>query len=1182
MDVSGIDFSPGISFSTKVRSLLHAPVASLSPGKAPSFSLIAAFGRCRFRLSEESAGILLQSVLGSSALDFCVTELEDRIFKFWVSSKHVGFLIYDLRKVECANFKLFFHLCNDRGFSLAKQATVSDQQPKYEWVTVQRKANNRTFAEVAKANAQHNNRSVPVPKVFNRLFKDLHVTDNKARNASAPLSDANAIPLNPCKPWGKNSSVFSRIDSNDLIRNMFEPAKNMENLNYDQRSSVPNVSQGVRNYRQVFGSHLNLPPNVHCSRCLADTHNRAKCTSKIKCFACKQSGHIAVNCFSKQFASPPKKSAANHAPGAPLQRWLCTWFRKARGLSDTEAVFYSSFSDFGSRNLRKQGFSVTIPWIIPSSANLSMTSGPNQKKFTGTSPMASGPNRKVVHDSPSNDDFSSNDLTNNCTKATSQSSSPPIKSTVFPATLNPIPLQLSANNLIAMAFRCADPRPFLPQGFDPIWVPNRVKKVRSVVPRRPPTHEDFAIVSINPMPAEEVAFPAIAETLREFFEDHMRLSIIDIQPCHLGQAYVRFENVYDRDNLVLNSPIPYAGGHIIVQKHNEGRNWRAVQFNREVWLMLMGFPLDYWNQDDIEQAIGYFARLISWEHDTSRIARLIVKARVVDLESIPQFIVFTDGDEFCGNSWTIQCEIMQQQLLGGQPGDEDQDPDNNDGPDPPPYDFHGYGQSSDGPPVQHQAQHNPQPAQQQNDVAGWPAWNNAQPDAAPAAQVENGNNEGIDLNENHVVQNVLLDNAEFNLNADPEAQNEMQHDFIPVPDLNEAEIVELENINLQMNPAVQMAQALNLPNPEVFAYPLQFDDETVSISDISSTPDSNSSVNMETPGVILGLPVQGPPVQLPHEPHNPDGPPLQLIPHGPFLPEEMQGDALISENEMMIDNAQMQVNNIHIGRAQIFNSFSVDHGVALNPDIKRPAPDTFRLWARLFTSPSSSFQVSIPDIWSNFFTSLLVSPTHYDWAKKFLQSKEWEFIASSLSSGNSLQFSIPASCPNHNITCLEYNDIAHVESQQIDSNSASKGVPATPEKRKSQRKAGISIIDPDGIRKSERIKNRNKGFRRDSCTNRNCLACTSEPPTLPSSIIRNLGATFCQMNPQDISIAALSKKKPRAKSTIQKPAKMSLSKRQKVASQEEESLEEEVKVSKPKAKGKVTSKKTKKTDDESN
>jgi hypothetical protein len=68
---------------------------------------------------------------------------------------------------------------------------------------------------------------------------------------------------------------------------------------------------------------------------------------------------------------------------------------------------------------------------------------------------------------------------------------------------------------------------------------------------------------------------------------------------------------------------------------------------------------------------------------------------VVDYESVPQFIVMTEGEGFQGESWTVQCEILQGELLGGLPADEEPAPD--DIPPGGPYDFFGFGQQGPGP-----------------------------------------------------------------------------------------------------------------------------------------------------------------------------------------------------------------------------------------------------------------------------------------------------------------------------------------------------------------------------------------------------------------------------------------------------------------------------------------------------
>lgn len=107
--------------------------------------------------------------------------------------------------------------------------------------------------------------------------------------------------------------------------------------------------------------------------------------------------------------------------------------------------------------------------------------------------------------------------------------------------------------------------------------------------------------------------------------------------------------------------------------------------------MLLGLNIDYWTKSDIEKAVAVFGRLLVWEEDPNNLARVIVKVRVVDLTEIPWFLVCSEGEDFEGDSWTVQCEILQYRLLGVGPEDEGQPPDE---VDPHMFDFFGYGQPS--------------------------------------------------------------------------------------------------------------------------------------------------------------------------------------------------------------------------------------------------------------------------------------------------------------------------------------------------------------------------------------------------------------------------------------------------------------------------------------------------------
>jgi hypothetical protein len=77
------------------------------------------------------------------------------------------------------------------------------------------------------------------------------------------------------------------------------------------------------------------------------------------------------------------------------------------------------------------------------------------------------------------------------------------------------------------------------------------------------------------------------------------------------------------------------------------------------------FPLDYWNNEAIQNTLASFGRVILWENDRRHLARLLVRARVTNLQDVPHFILIIDGEEFHGESWMVQCEILEQHMLGG-------------------------------------------------------------------------------------------------------------------------------------------------------------------------------------------------------------------------------------------------------------------------------------------------------------------------------------------------------------------------------------------------------------------------------------------------------------------------------------------------------------------------------------
>jgi hypothetical protein len=71
---------------------------------------------------------------------------------------------------------------------------------------------------------------------------------------------------------------------------------------------------------------------------------------------------------------------------------------------------------------------------------------------------------------------------------------------------------------------------------------------------------------------------------------------------------------------------------------------------------------------------------------------LLVKARVIALESAPHFLVITEAEDFQGETWTVQCEILEVHMLGWLPADEEPIPEMSINGQLPVYDFFAFGQ----------------------------------------------------------------------------------------------------------------------------------------------------------------------------------------------------------------------------------------------------------------------------------------------------------------------------------------------------------------------------------------------------------------------------------------------------------------------------------------------------------
>ncbi|KAG0513703.1 hypothetical protein BDA96_10G125100 [Sorghum bicolor] len=636
-----------------------------------------------------------------------------------------------------------------------------------------------------------------------------------------------------------------------------------------------------------------------------------------------------------------------------------------------------------------------------------------------------------------------------------------------------------------MAFQRADPNPFKPRGMNILNIPNRPVMVRTMAPRRPVLrNEDLAVLTIHPIPGNPLFFPTVEEVINDFCVDK-RVEIKEVQRCHMGQAFVRFQHEFDRDRFVLNSPHLFGGSYFTFVKHNQARNWRSVMFNHECWIMMLGLPEDYYEDDFIDAVLGPFARLISWYKERTAIdsvvvTRLIVKARVVDLEDIPHFSVFTDSLGLNGQSWSVQCEILQSEMLGHHAPGEDDVPQLPEDGGPLLYDFFGLGQQVLAPVAQNGeqvGQHMPQQGDDEHQLPGWGAWQ------------QNNHLHNLNLNLAPVEPaNVIQD-----LNEPPPVEDPMEMIIDPAPDVG-------QDLVLQIAQPV-LAQQPFLPNNQV-------DEEELQMPAIFPVMQVEEEVMMEEDEIMEQMAqyeqeddIMEPLAQHEQEMQHNDNLGLHSD-QGNSSGEDHMVEARNNGN-MAVFNEAMQIGMV---RTFFFNApapvsppISMNKSLApkfLNPDL-RDGPNDFE-------------QVRVPKEWAPFLKALIISPAHHEWAKKLICSGLHQYLPTGPLGNCHLSLDKEQ---QHQPCQLISEELRLV--QQIEDAMQTEEHQISPVTKKRGRKGKATIIEDSALRRSPRVKANAKGFK-TSCE-KNCLACSTGVPTLSSASIIKIGTEICGIKEKELT-----------------------------------------------------------------
>jgi hypothetical protein len=252
-----------------------------------------------------------------------------------------------------------------------------------------------------------------------------------------------------------------------------------------------------------------------------------------------------------------------------------------------------------------------------------------------------------------------------------------------------------------------------------------------------------------------------------------------------------------------------------------------------------------------------------------------------------------------------------------------------------------------------------------------------------------------------------------------------------------------------------------------------------------------------------------------------------------FLGPEVQLEDLMNEEEINAQALEGLDPEPNLAAPLPANSFNLNLNVGLvrviyNPPVFGPSnpitlkaqpiklcADLYRLWAKNFSPVGNpDFVVQVPKDWAPFFLNMLSSPNHFDWAKTFLASFSWKVLTKHCTSEESLPFALPKSCPDGDHIVCEIQE------------SASKQ-PEPEHEIRENRSQDSSPLSESAYRRSLRIKSRNGGFRSNSCTSKNCLACSSTPPAIPRNSLQNIGVSACNIPPEKLTEKAL-KSKPKS------------------------------------------------------
>jgi hypothetical protein len=329
----GLDLAPGQKFKAEVKNKFRSTVHPL--GKSNHFLMVVSFGQSKFKLDVLSVGLALESCLGGSPDDMLVVQLSDRVFRFSVASKAVGFLVNSLRVFSSAEFKCFFHLWGNGGPSWQREFKFWQSECQQEWILVSPNKK-RTDAALHALSKKPTNPSIKPLGSRTPARKKLSFATFQAYPACAgyefPASrqqvlDAVEAGYDCPQIRRKAGVIFSpAIIQTDVSIQFGSTETRRENELSDVSPILADSDLGQEISPRVFHSvtsEINASVDVvqpdeddpfglneliddmsyrvwKCGRCLSMRHLTANCTNDVRCRSCFRYGHMRKDCLGEK------------------------------------------------------------------------------------------------------------------------------------------------------------------------------------------------------------------------------------------------------------------------------------------------------------------------------------------------------------------------------------------------------------------------------------------------------------------------------------------------------------------------------------------------------------------------------------------------------------------------------------------------------------------------------------------------------------------------------------------------------------------------------------------------------------------------------------------------------------------------------------------------------------------